>query len=64
MHCVQKFISTGEFTAAVGTQGSDPLQFNYPVGIDFNKKNGKLYVCDQENSRVQVLAGNKSDMLH
>jgi len=57
-HRIQKFISTGKFTAAVGTQGSDPLQFNYPVGIGFNKKNGKLYVCDQENNRVQVLKTN------
>ena len=57
-HCIQKFTSTGEFTAAVGTHGSNPLQFSNPVGIGFNKKNGKLYVCDQSNERIQVLETN------
>ena len=57
-HCIQKFTSTGEFIAAVGTQGSNPLEFQFPVGIGFNKKNGKLYVCDQFNHRIQVLETN------
>ena len=57
-HRIQKFTSTGKFTAAVGTHGSNPLQFSYPVGIGFNKKNGKLYVCDQCNHRIQVLETN------
>ena len=57
-HRIQKFTSTGDFTAAVGTRGSDPLQFCYPIGIGFNKKNGKLYVCDKNNCRVQVLETN------
>jgi len=57
-HCIQKFTSTGEFTAAVGTHGSNLLQFCNPVGIGFNKKNGKLYVCDRTNHRIQVLETN------
>jgi len=57
-HLIQKFTSTGEFIAAVGAHGSNPLQFSYPVGIGFNKKNGKLYVCDQTNHRIQVLDTN------
>ena len=57
-HRIQKFTSTGEFTAAVGTHGSNPLQFHNPVGIGFNKKNGKLYVCDQVNHRIQVVETN------
>ena len=55
---IQKFTSTGEFTAAVGTRGSNPLQFNNPFGIGFNKKNGKLYVGDNCNHRIQVLKTN------
>ena len=57
-HRIQKFNSDGKFIASVGTCGSSPLQFNSPVGIGFNKKNGKLYVCDQSNHRVQVLETN------
>ena len=57
-HRIQKFTTTGEFTAAVGTRGSNPLQFSYPYGIGFNKKNGKLYVCDQGNHRIQVVETN------
>ena len=57
-HRIQKFTSTGEFTAVVGTYGSNPLQFSNPVGIGFNKKNGKLYVCDKSNHRIQVLETN------
>ena len=57
-HRIQKFTSTGEFIASVGTRGSNPLQFSCPAGIGFNKKNGKLYVCDQLNHRVQVLETN------
>ena len=57
-HRIQKFTTAGKFTAAVGTLGSNPLQFNCPVGIGFNKKNGKLYVCDQWNDRIQVVETN------
>ena len=60
-HRIQKFTSTGDFTAAVGTQGRNPLQFDNPLGIGFNKKNGKLYVCDQSNHGIQVL---ETDLTH
>jgi len=52
---IQKFSSDGRFVASVGTYGSNPLQFRNPTGIGFNKKNGKLYVCDQKNYRIQIL---------
>ena len=55
-HRIQKFNSTGAFIAHMSS--SNPLQFSYPIGIDFNKKNGKLYVCDQCNHRVQVIETN------
>ena len=55
---VQKFSSDGKFIASVGTRGSSPLQFNSPVGIGFSKKNGKLYLCDEGNYRIQILETN------
>ena len=54
-HRIQKFSSDGRFVASVGTYGSNPLQFAYPLGIGFSKKNGKLYVCDRNNHRIQIL---------
>ena len=50
---IQKFTSGGNFISTVGKGGTDPLQFDTPVGITFNTVNGKLYVCDCH--RIQVL---------
>ena len=60
-HRIQKISSNGRFVASVGTRDSNPLQFRFPLGIGFNKKNGKLYVCDTENHRIQILG---TDLIH
>jgi len=39
----------------LGRAGTDPLQFDIPLGITFNRVTGKLYVCDRNNHRIQVL---------
>ena len=52
---IQKFSSNGRFLASVRTFGSTPSQLTFPLGIGFNKKNGKLYVCDRDNNRIQTL---------
>ena len=52
---IQKFMPDGQFIEAVGTQGGKPLQFSDPVGIAINRRNKKIYVCDNANSRVQIL---------
>lgn len=54
-NCIQKFSPQGEFIESVGEKGADVLQFYYPLGIRYHPFNHKLYVCDQENHRVQVL---------
>ena len=54
-HRIVKFSSDGKFIAAVGTKGSNHLQFQNPFGICFNKRNNMLYIADQYNHRVQVL---------
>ena len=51
--CVKKYSLDGKFMASVGTYGSDQLEFNRPYGIATNNK--KVYVCDCENNRIQVL---------
>ena len=44
----------GAFVAAVGSRGSQPLQFNNPCDVAVHH-NGKIFVTDQQNHRVQVL---------
>ena len=53
---IQKFTIEGDFVAAVGSQGSGPLQFStIPVGLSIHPRTGKIYVCDCDNHRIQVI---------
>ena len=54
-HRIQKFTASGEFLLSVGTKGSGHLQFDSPDGLGYNTTNGKLYVCEEVNDRVQIL---------
>ena len=54
-HRIQKFTEEGQFFEPIGTQGSGLLQFSFPTDIALNASNGKLYVTDTGNDRVQVL---------
>ncbi len=40
---------------AVGTQGNGPLQFDHPIGIAVSACNGRVYVVDYNNDRIQIL---------
>ncbi len=53
--CVQKFSKEGILLAKAGCKGSGNLEFNNPIDICFNYKDGNLYVPDQNNHRIQVL---------
>ena len=48
------FGPTREFSAAWGTKGSKPAQWEVPVGLDVDPV-GNLYVADSANFRVQVV---------
>ena len=52
---IQKFTAEGQFLAAVGTKGSEYLQFSLPTDVAFNTSNNKVYVVDYKNHRLQVL---------
>ena len=54
-HRIQKFTAEGQFLTAVGTKGSEPLQFNEVRDIAINTSNNKVYVVDTYNHRIQVL---------
>jgi len=49
------FDTVGNFITSIGYNGNGNLnhQFTGPRGINFDSK-GNLYICDQENDRVQV----------
>ena len=53
-----RFSKDGKFMKAwgggVGSEGSGPLQFNDPHGIDIDSE-GRLYIADRGNQRIQVL---------
>jgi DNA-binding beta-propeller fold protein YncE len=59
-HSIKKYNSAGtlvwERTGPKNTGGNGPAQFNNPHGIDVGP-DGKIYVADTGNHRVQVLDG-------
>ncbi len=54
-HCVKRFTLEGGFITSVGSQGSGQLQFDTPWAVTFNPTNKKVYVCDTNNHRIEVL---------
>ena len=60
---VVKFDANGDFVLTWGEPGTGPGQFNLPHGIATDQ-NGRVYVADRSNSRVQVFDenGNFLDM--
>ena len=52
---IQKFSSDGKFITAVGKKGDKKLEFDRPCGIGIHPHNGKIYVADQRNHRIQIL---------
>nr|ABZ06475.1 putative NHL repeat protein [uncultured marine microorganism HF4000_010I05] len=52
---VHRFSSEGGYIASFGTPGSGPGQFRVPHSIRI-AQDGRVYVCDRENDRVQVFS--------
>lgn len=50
---VHRFAADGKLLASWGEPGPGPGQFNLPHGIAVDRQ-GKVYVADRENSRIQV----------
>ena len=55
-HRVQVFTKAGAYVRTLGGNGEEDGndQFNGPDGVAVDPSEGRLYVCDGENSRVQV----------
>ena len=52
-HCVSVFTTEGERVTSFGQYGSEEGDFNRPRGVCVDK-DGFVYVCDNDNKRVQV----------
>ncbi|HJP30664.1 MAG TPA: peptidyl-alpha-hydroxyglycine alpha-amidating lyase family protein [Candidatus Latescibacteria bacterium] len=52
---VHRFSAAGELEVSWGEPGDSPGQFNVPHGIAADA-DGRLYVCDRENSRIQLFS--------
>ncbi len=53
--CIHRFTAAGEHIESFGSAGSGPGQFRVPHSIRV-ARDGRLYVCDRENHRVQVFS--------
>jgi peptidylglycine monooxygenase len=53
--CIHRFTTTGEHIDTFGSPGSGPGQFRVPHSLRV-AKDGRVYVCDRENHRVQVFS--------
>ena len=54
-HNICIYSANGEFRQTVGEKGCKELQFNQPHGIAIDAERYRIYVCEQENNRVQIL---------
>jgi DNA-binding beta-propeller fold protein YncE len=64
---VHRFSSTGSHIQSWGEPGDEVGQFKLPHGVWITQRNGQesVYVCDRENSRIQIfdLSGQYLDSL-
>ncbi|XP_019850714.1 PREDICTED: RING finger protein nhl-1-like [Amphimedon queenslandica] len=54
-HRLQKVTLEGKVVETIGHPGSGDLEFNTPCGVKINEENGKVYIVESSNHRVQVL---------
>ena len=54
--CLLVYDLNGTFLQQIGTPGNGEGQFNDPFGITINQSDGKIFVCDCGNNRVQIFS--------
>ena len=50
-HKIHKFKGNGAYVMSIGTKGTLPGQFNFPMGLCINSQE-ELYICDSRNDQV------------
>ena len=54
-HKIHKISMDGQFVTSVGSNGSEPLQFQFNTNIAISSLKKRVYVADNNNHRIQVL---------
>ena len=52
---IVQFTVDGKGVTCIGEKGKQPLQFNFPNGIAVCRSTGRIFICDGNNNRIQVL---------
>lgn len=52
--CISVYTLSGDFVTYFGSKGHKLGDFNVPQGIAFDEELNKVFICDRDNSRVQV----------
>ena len=57
-HCILLYQLDGKFVSRIGSYGSSELLFNYPSGLSIDEYNNDIYICDENNHRIQIITEN------
>ena len=52
---IVQFTVDGKGVMCIGKEGKQPLQFSFPNGITVCSSTGRIFICDGNNYRIQVL---------
>ena len=54
-HSLKVYTAEGKLLQSVGKEGKNELEFVSPTGVAVSTENGRIYVCECDNRRVQCL---------
>ena len=57
-HCILVYELDGKFVSRIGNEGSGELQYNSPCGLSTDESSNDIYICDYNNSRIQIISEN------
>ena len=52
---ILSFQLNGKFISRIGREGRGELEFDIPFGLTIDESNGDIYICDCNNTRIQIL---------
>ena len=55
-HCILNYQLNGKLISKVGKYGNGELEFIFPFVLTIDESNGKIYVSDCHNNRIQILS--------
>ena len=55
-NCILNYQLNGKFICRLGREGEGELEFNSPRSLTIDESNGDIYICDNNNNRIQILS--------